>query len=152
MICKCGNNIPDARIRLGYINCINCSDVQQVRSVDITYHKTGNTIQVLPKDAADDINKKSQRRGFGIMKGMQPSGSSIYNPKNIKYGASNTILGATDIVYNEIGVEMMEVYDILGFDEACKFINKKFTNDVINLRQKNNLIKSIKLCETVNKV
>lgn len=145
MYCHCGQSIHSKRLKLGYNTCIECSTEVQVKSVDITYHKTGNTIEVLPADVADEINKKSQRRGFGIMKGMQPSGSSSYNPKNIKHGASNIYIGATEIVFNEIGKEMIEIYDILGMNDSNKFINLKFQQNIISLSQKNKLLKIINL-------
>ena len=41
--------------------CIECSTTEQVGCVDITYHKTGNTIQVMDKESAAKINKLAQR-------------------------------------------------------------------------------------------
>lgn len=151
MYCNCGSLIPKKRIDLGYNTCVNCSDVKKVKAVDIVYHKTGNTIEALPSDIADEINAKSSRRGFGIMKGMQSGGEKIYNPKNIKVGASNNIIGATEFQLNEIGNEMFEIYDVLGVDESNKFINLKFHQNIISLSQKNKLLKSLNLISSNEK-
>ena len=35
--------------------------------VSITYHKTGNTIQIMPKEQAKRIRKLTERRGYGTM-------------------------------------------------------------------------------------
>jgi len=63
--CKCKNIIPPQRIALGYTVCVNCSSTEAYGCVNITYHKTGNTIQVLPKAQAARIRKLSARRGYG---------------------------------------------------------------------------------------
>ncbi len=51
--------------------CVSCSTTEAVGCVDITYHKTGNTIQIMDKESADKINKLAKRSGFGIMAGMK---------------------------------------------------------------------------------
>ena len=67
MKCKCKpeNIIPPQRVALGYTTCVKCSTVQPYGCVQITYHKTGNTIQIMPKEQAKRIRKLSARRGYG---------------------------------------------------------------------------------------
>ena len=68
MICKsCKTTIPQGRVDLGYTECVDCSTVEAVGCVDICYHKTGNTIQILPKAQAQRIRKLTERRGYGTM-------------------------------------------------------------------------------------
>jgi len=67
--------MQQGRVDLGYHVCVDCSTVEAVSCVDITYHKTGNTIQITDKATADRINKLSQRSGYGIMRGLR-SGSA----------------------------------------------------------------------------
>lgn len=73
IICpKCNTSkIPKGRIDLGFNVCVECSTVEAVSCVDITYHKTGNTIQITDKATADRLNKLSQRSGYGIMRGLR---------------------------------------------------------------------------------
>ncbi len=71
MKCKCGTLIPKRRLDLGFKNCVNCSTTEQYGCVEISNHKTGNTIQILPKSIADNINRLSQRKGYGVMSGMK---------------------------------------------------------------------------------
>ena len=71
--CKCKEKIDDRRLKaLPQTKvCVNCSTTEAVGCVDITYHKTGNTIQIMDKESADKINKLAKRSGFGIMAGMK---------------------------------------------------------------------------------
>ncbi len=71
--CKCGIMIPEGRINLGYITCVNCSTTEQYGCVAISNHKTGNTIQVVSKQVADNINRLASRKGYGVMSGMKYS-------------------------------------------------------------------------------
>jgi len=79
--CKCNAAIPQVRIDLGYKVCVDCSTVEQVACVDITYHKTGNTIQVMDRASAAKINKLAQRSGYGIMRGLRGGKASKSNTK-----------------------------------------------------------------------
>jgi hypothetical protein len=69
---KCGGKMPELRyVKYGYRNCVNCSSVERVGGVPITNHKTGNTIQIVPKEVAENIIRLSQRQGYGVCKGMK---------------------------------------------------------------------------------
>jgi hypothetical protein len=62
---KCNNTIPQQRLAFGYTSCVKCSTTEAYGCVNITYHKTGNTIQIMPKTQAARIRKLSARRGYG---------------------------------------------------------------------------------------
>ena len=85
IICpKCNTNkIPQGRIDLGFNVCVECSTVEAVSCVDITYHKTGNTIQITDKATADRLNKLSKRSGYGIMRGLRSGKSPKSTPTNL---------------------------------------------------------------------
>jgi hypothetical protein len=78
---NCKSVIPQGRVDLGYKECVDCSTVEAVSCVDITYHKTGNTIQVMDKATADKVNKLSQRAGYGIMRGLRGGKSPKSNTR-----------------------------------------------------------------------
>ena len=67
MKCKCKNIIPIQRVSLGYNSCIDCSTVEQYGCAPITFHKTGNSIQIMSSSDAAKIDKMTQRRGYGTM-------------------------------------------------------------------------------------
>ena len=80
---KCNTKMPQGRVDLGYHVCVDCSTVEAVSCVDITYHKTGNTIQITDKATADRINKLSQRAGYGIMRGLRSGSAPKSSPTPI---------------------------------------------------------------------
>ena len=85
MKCKnCDKDIPQKRIELGFKKCVNCSDTEKYGVVDVVYHKTGNTVEIMDAKSAEAINKAAKRSGYGVMRGMTKGGSksvSLYKPK-----------------------------------------------------------------------
>lgn len=71
--CKsCGNEMPLLRKTLyGYNRCVKCSDVKAYGCVEISNHKTGNEIQILPAELAAKMNELSKRQGYGVLNGMK---------------------------------------------------------------------------------
>ena len=69
MICKCQNIIPKQRVNLGYQVCVYCSTTEQYGCSAITYHKTGNSIQIMSSSDAAKIAKMTRRKGYGTMLG-----------------------------------------------------------------------------------
>ena len=67
MKCKCKNIIPMQRVNLGYKVCVGCSKTEKYGCSAITYHKTGNSIQIMSSSDAAKIAKMTQRRGYGTM-------------------------------------------------------------------------------------
>ena len=65
--CKCKNIIPMQRVNLGFKVCVGCSTTEQYGCSAITYHKTGNSIQIMSSSDAAKIAKMTQRRGYGTM-------------------------------------------------------------------------------------
>jgi len=77
MQCKsCRTTIPVERLKAlpNTLHCANCSPVEAVGCVDIVYHKTGNTIQIMPREQAQAINKSAKRSGFGSLAAMRGGG------------------------------------------------------------------------------
>ena len=129
---SCNSDLPNVRISLGYKECTSCSTVDTYGCVDIVYHKTGNTVQIMSKAAAAEINKHKSR-GFGTMlKGG--SKSSTYNPKGSKYGVSTCVIG-NDTFYNKVGEISMSLFENKGIDAAFKYIERAVNNYEINKNQ-----------------
>ena len=129
---SCNSDLPNVRISLGYKECTSCSTVDTYGCVDIVYHKTGNTVQVMSKAAAAEVNKH-KRRGFGTMlKGS--SKSSTYNPKGSKHGVSTCVIGS-DQSYNKVGEISMSLFENKGIDAAFDYIDRAVKNYDINKNQ-----------------
>ena len=67
MKCKCKNNIPEGRLRLGFKVCVDCSTDERYGCAPIINHKTGNTIQIMSSEDAAKVAKLTRRRGYGTM-------------------------------------------------------------------------------------
>ena len=67
MKCKCNNQIPQGRLRLGFRVCVTCSSVEAYGCAPLINHKTGNNIQIMSSEDAKKIAKMTQRRGYGTM-------------------------------------------------------------------------------------
>jgi len=66
---KCKSIIPQGRVNLGYKVCVSCSSTERYGCVPLTYHKTGNSIQIMSSSDAAKIAKMTRRRGYGTMLG-----------------------------------------------------------------------------------
>ena len=69
MKCNCKNIIPIQRVKLGYTTCVQCSTVERYGCAPITYHKTGNSIQIMSSKDAARIAKLTRRKGYRTMLG-----------------------------------------------------------------------------------
>jgi hypothetical protein len=138
MYCKCGNIVPSERTQLGFNNCVNCSTTEKVGSVDIVYHKTGNTIEITDQATAAKIKKLSKRGSFGTMSCMKGSKTNTYNPKHTKFGASLSTIGTPES-FERIGENCMMIYQGLGFNEAMKDLNKAIDGLEISKTQGNKI-------------
>ena len=130
----CNNELPNVRVSLGYKRCVNCSDVETYGCVDIVYHKTGNTIQIMSKEQAAHVNK-FKRRGFGTML-RGGTKTNTYNPKGStkRSGCSTAFVGsAAD--FDKIGKEAMMLFEMKGIDAVHTYIDKAVKNYDINNKQ-----------------
>lgn len=138
MYCKCGIQIPEARLKLGHNTCVQCSTTEKVAAIDIVYHKTGNCIEVTDKETAEKVNKLSKRSSFGTMSCLKGSKTNTYNPKNIKHGAALTTIGSQE-AYEKLGEKCMMLYEGIGYAEAIKELDLAVSNFDINKVQANKI-------------
>ena len=66
---KCSTKIPQGRVNLGYKVCVDCSTTEQYGCAPITFHKTGNSIQIMSSSDAAKVAKLTRRKGYGTMLG-----------------------------------------------------------------------------------
>lgn len=126
MNCTCGQHIPNARVKLGFKECTSCSSQEKYGFINIINHKTGNTIQVMPREQAANINKVGDRKRFGtILKGG--SKNNNYNPKNIKVGCSISFIGSK-VNFEESGMRVMNVFESDGKEKAFEQIEREIKN------------------------
>jgi len=133
-ICKsCQCTIPAGRVSLGYNVCVDCSTEEAVACVDITYHKTGNTIQITDQDTAKRINKLAARSGYGIMRGLRGGKSSTdkttlsTTPRNAKPIREYTHSDLERVL--EVSIDWMEMD---RRDRAISHVEQAYTNKSIS--------------------
>jgi len=135
--------MPEKRIELGFTVCVKCSDVETYGFVNIINHKTGNTVQPLPRSQAEAINKIGDRKRFGtVLKGG--SKNTAYNPKNTKHKVPTAFIG-NEVSFERTGKKAMEILENKGYDFALKFVNDEVCNYIINAKQAMQIRKALEL-------
>jgi hypothetical protein len=130
---NCGGTVPYKRAELGYKICVSCSNVERYGFVNIINHKTGNTVQPLPKSQADAINKIGDRKRFGtVLKGG--SKSTTYNPKKVEGKVSTAVIGS-EVLFDQVGREALYLLEKKSYDEAISYVEKEMKNFNISQRQ-----------------
>ena len=138
MWCKCGIEIPEKRSEMGYIKCVSCSTEEMYGCVDIVYHKTGNTIEVLDAESARRMKKLSQRSGFGSLKALKGSsgGSSMGSYKVAKV--------VTQEEWEKQGAMIMDLFEKEGYEATADLIQEKLEAHLITPLQANKTLDIIK--------
>lgn len=123
---SCEDIIPKERLDIlpETKKCVQCSDEEKVGCVDITYHKTGNTIQIMPKSQAEKINKAAKRNGFGTLAGMKGGSGESKQKISLNTNKNLILIKHDQELFEKIGKEMMDILEISGKDKALLHINK----------------------------
>jgi len=138
---KCSSSIPKQRLKAlpDTKVCVECSSEKAVGAVDIVYHKTGNTIQIMDKDSADAINKSARRTGFGSLRAMR--GGSGGETGKVELGVRGTVPRmSTKEDFERVGREMMELIDWKDRKEIINFLENKIQSRVISGSQYRKLV------------
>ena len=128
---KCNDKLPQVRVDLGYKDCVSCSTVEAVSCVDITYHKTGNTIQVMDKETADKVNKLAQRSGYGIMRGLR-SGATPKSTTKIIGNSGRSMRMPTQEDFQQAGKQAMYLSENKDKQSALKYIDNALESRMIS--------------------
>ena len=141
MNCKCKKIIPQARLDLGYTECVECSTVEKLGCIDTINHKTGNTIQVMSRSDADKASKLTKRAGFGTLRSLR--GASVKTSTKILHGCRLTKVGSQQL-YEQVGKTYVDYYDV-DQDLAARYLQRALDNYEISQLQYNSIIKLTKL-------
>ena len=129
----CKTEIPNQRLQAlpNTKTCTECSTIEQVGCVDICYHKTGNTIQVMDKESAAKINKLSQRAGYGIMRGLR-GGSTPKSTTKITGNSGRVMRMPTRQDFENAGKRVMDILELKDKDSAIKYIDEVLESRMIS--------------------
>ena len=145
---KCGSNLPTKRIELGYKDCVDCSTVDTYGTIDIVYHKTGNTVQHVDKETANQINKIARRPGFGSNLGRIGKGGVKEFSRKIEIGCNNNTIGS-DGLYQKVHDKVELLYDTFGYTKAANYIAQSLQDYRINTQQAYKLKRMLDLLQTL---
>jgi hypothetical protein len=149
MNCKnCGCGLPTKRIELGFKQCVDCSTVETYGTVDIVYHKTGNTVQHVDKETANQINKLSRRTGFGSNLGRIGKGGVKEFSRKIEIGCNNNTIGS-DGLFQKVHDKVELLYDTFGYTKAANYIAQSLQDYRINTQQAYKLKRMLDLLQTL---
>lgn len=151
MICKCGETVHPVRVTAGYRTCVKCSTESKWGSVQVIYHKTGNTIEIVKDpEVAEQVNQMARRSGFGVMKGMtgvtkkSASASTTVKPLPPKPVVDHVISRRPLVTdWERVGEEAMQIAEIDSIDSAVEHIRKAHQERRILQKQADQLIQII---------
>ena len=135
---RCKNSIPERRAKLGYKECVNCSTVESYSCVDIVYHKTGNTLEIVDKETATRINKLARRSGFGVMRGIVSS-KSRGSELSLSIPKYEEPIIETQENFNQVGESATNILDEQGIEYAIKHVVQAHAARIISLSQMKSL-------------
>lgn len=132
MYCKCGNEIPEVRVKLGYKTCVECSKEDKWGCSHLIFHKTGNTIEIIKdKELCEQINMMAERPAFGVSRGVKGNIRKPHAPKNPS--PRKIRKEEPKLSLEEVGKQAMHLNDKKGPNSATIFLDeclkKKFISN-----------------------
>ena len=138
---KCTHNIPKQRLALGYTTCVECSTEEKLGCIDTINHKTGNSIQVMSREDADQASKLLKRAGYSTLRSL--SGSSKTKQRKIIKGCRLTNIGSQQL-YEQVGKTYADYYEV-DKQLADRYLLRMLNNLEISQLQYNNIKKLTQL-------
>tara|TARA_B100000497_G_C7533737_1_gene323512 strand:+ start:63 stop:566 length:504 start_codon:yes stop_codon:yes gene_type:complete len=165
-ICKkCNSRFPQERLDMGYNVCVDCSTEETWSCSALTYHKTGNSIEIIKDpEVAYNINQMATRKNFGVMSGVtgrykryvkdedKPTKIVDHEDKTGQVFSSNRkVLGSLKgktINFENQGKQAMFILDNEGLEQSIEWIKNEYQD--LNLSQED-FVKLIKMVKIISK-
>ena len=148
---KCSVELTIDRYKLGYTECLDCSEVEAYSAHTIYPHKTGGYVQPVSKSTSKNL-KRLDRRSVGNTRyasGIYSDNSwdrwldEYYNPKPKRIPKKYKAKPVYHKTMNDIQGEIMKYYTDNGYSNTLKHINYLFMNNKISLLTKSQLVNKI---------
>ena len=148
---KCGVELTIDRYKLGYTECLECSEVEAYSAHTVYPHKTGGYVQPVSKTTSKNL-KRLDRRSVGNTKyasGIYSDNSwdrwldEYYNPKPKRIPKKYKTKPVYHKTMNDIQGEIIEYYTSNGYSNTLKHINYLLMNNKISLLTKSQLVNKI---------
>lgn len=121
--------------------CVGCSTEEKYSYVPITYHKTGNTIEVIKcSKTAESLRKASSRAGFGASRALsvkKSEGKVILNKQVPAVGTTACFYNESN--FNEVSNRILQMADLQGLDRAKKELEFSVESRLLSVLQGNKI-------------
>ena len=127
----CGDEMPSARLDMGYTICTNCSTEEKVSCHTIYPHKTGGYIQVVSKSESENLNRLD-RRGTSVKSAPKYKPFVVepkQEPKQYKHRPCNKQYTTYDDALNMVN----DYYEEWGYKPTIKYLRKLNSSGTIPL-------------------
>lgn len=160
--CKtCGEPYPQQRKDMGYTVCVDCSTEPGWSCSALTFHKTGNSIEIIKDpEVAYNINQMAARKSFGVMSGITGR-YSRYRPDTDNKPAKKTRVDMTGKVisirkqtigtlsgktvdFEAQGAHAVNLLESEGLDSSINWIKQEYRDLRISQSDFIRLVKMIK--------
>jgi len=146
MKCKCGTQIPEARVNMGYRVCVECSTEARWSVVPVNYHKTGNTAEIIKDpELAEEFMFMSSRKGFGVMRGMTSTRRkkvTRQEPVEKKEEVQPTVIEPKVMsrymptyYFEEVGENAVKIAESESIDKALAYVEAALNERLIYKKQ-----------------
>ena len=146
MKCKCGTQIPEARVNMGYRVCVECSTEARWSVVPVNYHKTGNTAEIIKDpELAEEFMFMSSRKGFGVMRGMTSTRRkkvTRQEPVEKKEEVQTTVIEPKVMsrymptyYFEEVGENAVKIAESESIDKALAYVETALNEKLIYKKQ-----------------
>ena len=140
---KCNETYPQQRKDMGYTVCVECSTEKGWSCSALTFHKTGNSIEIIKDpEVAYNINQMASRKSFGVMSGITGR-YRRYNPNQETSPKKRKFIDQTGLVYEhkhetkgtrpgvtvdfeKQGNEAFTILEKDGFEKAIDWIKNEY--------------------------
>ena len=128
----CSKDVPQARIDEGYTICVECSTEEKVSCHTIYPHKTGGYIQVVSKEASENLNRLD-RRGTSTTKSAKYYKPFIVKEKEEPKQYKSRRCTKVYTSYENALKSVLEYFDEWGYEPTIKYLRKMNSSGEIPL-------------------
>ena len=127
----CSDEMPSARLDMGYTICVKCSTEEKVSCHTIYPHKTGGYIQVVSKEQSANLNRLD-RRGTSVKSTPKYKPFTIEPSEEPKQYKSRRC--TKEYTTYETALQMVnDYYDEWGYKPTIKYLRKLNSSGTIPL-------------------
>jgi len=157
---KCENIIDEQRYKLGYAECLDCSEVEAYSAHTVYPHKTGGYVQPVSKTTSNNL-KRMDRRSTGNTRKYKSVGGdwdkwleqywhNYYNPKPVKKPIKD-VCTIEHMDYDTLFNNTILYYKDNGYQNTVTYLKELYVKDKISMTSKSKIIDELNGWEVLPK-